>query len=301
MTTYGVTPTGFVIKPLAVILDEIEQQLVTEFGPGVIQTPQSPLGQINGLFADQIAQMWEAAEDIYQSYDPDQAEGTRLDTLGRLRLVSRGEGEDDPRFRLAITNEGTARVTLADLARAVQNVDGVRFRQVFVNETSTTDENQMPPNTVAVAALGGEDMEVAAAINRFVPPGISTHGNVALSTIEDGFCRTIRMIRPVETGVDLEISVRMSATRRGCPAPSPTAVGNALLVYLTNADTRPWNGQAINAYLIRSFVEAEFDGVEFVSLSGLKEEFPERFQSEVPFAFFEIAEVRSISITVINQ
>ena len=64
MTDYGVQPTGFVRKPLAVILAEIESSLITEFGPGVIQTPQSPLGQINGTFADIMAEMWELFEDV---------------------------------------------------------------------------------------------------------------------------------------------------------------------------------------------------------------------------------------------
>ena len=85
MADYGVQSEGFVRKPLSIVLAEIESALITEFGPGFVQTPQTPMGQINGIFAEAVAKLWEHAEDIYQSYDPDQAEGTRLDTLGRLR------------------------------------------------------------------------------------------------------------------------------------------------------------------------------------------------------------------------
>lgn len=301
MSNYGVVPGGFTRKPLDVILAEIETSLVTEFGPGVIQTPQSPLGQINGLFADMVAQLWEVAEDVYQSYDPDQAEGVRLDTLGRLRLVSRASGESDSTYRGSVTNEGAARITLADLIRAVQNVGGVTFCQVFVNEKPYDDDNQMPPNTLAVAVLGGENEIVAEAANRFIPPGISTHGNLPVPINEDGYCRVVRLVRPAEVETVLRVVLKMSPQRLGCPAPSPSAVGNALMTFLTSAETRPWNGQDITPYLLRSFIESEFAGVEFVSLAGNKAEFPEEYAGGIPFSFYEIAVVTQISVEVIRD
>ena len=57
MTDYGVQSTGYVRKPLSVILSEIEASMTTEFGPGVIQTSQSPFGQLNGLMADLVAEV----------------------------------------------------------------------------------------------------------------------------------------------------------------------------------------------------------------------------------------------------
>lgn len=301
MTIYGVRPEGFVRKPLATILSEVEAQLITEFGPEIVQTAQSPLGQLNGLFADMVTNLWEIAEDVYQSYDPDQSEGVRLDSLGRLRLVARAAGEADSVYRKSVTNEGAARITLADLVRAVQNVEGVTFCQVFVNEKSYDDDNQMPSNTIAVAMLGGEDEAVAEAANRFIPPGISTHGNHPVPIVEDGYCRVIRLVRPVEIETTLRVVLKMSPQRLGCPAPSPSAVGNALFTFLTSAETRPWNGQDITPYLLRSFIEAEFAGVEFVSLTGLKAEFPEQYEGGIPFSFYEIAVVTEISVEVIRD
>ncbi|RIY00223.1 hypothetical protein D3218_13135 [Aureimonas flava] len=298
---FGVQPTGFVRKNTAQILDEVEQQLVTEFGPGVIQTPQSPLGQINGLFADLVSELWELGEDIYQSYDPDQAEGTRLDILGRLRLVARPGGLPDARFRSAITNEGTARITLADLVTAVRAVDGVTWGVAFVNETGAQDDNGMPPNSIAVAALGGTDERIADAINRFIPPGISSYGNVRVPVEEDGYCRTIKMIRPVETDVELVVRVIRGQTRKGCPSPAPMAIGQLLYDHLTASETRPWNGENITPYTIRSFLEANFDGVIYDSFQARKAEFDEAFDNVVPIDFFEIANVTSIGIQVISE
>ena len=117
--TYGVDSGGFNRKPLPVILEEIEAKAKEIFGNGIIQTPESPLGQLNGLAADLITTAWEIGQGVYQSYDPDQAEGVALDRLASIRLLERMTGENDISFRQAVTNKGEARIDLADLVRAV--------------------------------------------------------------------------------------------------------------------------------------------------------------------------------------
>lgn len=296
MSNYGVKPTGFVRKPISVTLAEIEASLITEFGPGLIQTSQSPMGQINGLMSDIITELWELAEDVYQSYDPDQAEGNRLDILGRLRLIQRAAGESDSVYRRSVTNESVARVTLADLERALQNVPGVTYRAVFVNESHTTDENQMPPNTIAAAVLGGDDMEVARVINQYIPTGISTHGNMSVQILEDGRCRSLWIIRPSETPTTLDVSVRVNSAYRDCPAPSTTAIAASLLEYLTTSQTRPKNGQRITQWLVRQHIEQAFPGIEVINLWGTKEGIDTPYQNDIPFTFFEMASVESVSV-----
>ncbi|WP_377838694.1 hypothetical protein [Bosea sp. UC22_33] len=116
---YGVDPSGFVLKRLPEILAEIEAANVATFGPGVIQTDQSPLGQLNGLHADIAASVWELALSVYQALDPDQAEGVNLDRIAKLRLLTRAPGESDIDFRNAITNAGRARIDMSDLSQAL--------------------------------------------------------------------------------------------------------------------------------------------------------------------------------------
>ncbi|MEF2554056.1 hypothetical protein VQ042_22400 [Aurantimonas sp. A2-1-M11] len=298
MSTYGVQPTGFVRKNLATTLAELEQQMVTEFAPGVIQTPQSPFGQLNGLMADIITELWELAQDVYQSYDPDQAEGSRLDILGRIRLIRRNETESDSNLRQLITNDATARINLADLFRAVKNVPGVTFARVFVNETPEIDDLGLTPNTVAVAALGGDDDDIAEAINQFVIPGVSTYGNTELSFDDDGFCRALRMVRPIEVETVVTVRVRVSADRNGCPPPSSNAIREALYTFLTGIDTRPANGQAITPHFVRTFLEGLFSNVEVLSISGVKDGEPSTEGVGIPYSFFEIAQVTSVVVEV---
>lgn len=297
MSNYGVQPTGFVRKPLSVILSEVEASLITEFGPGVIQTSQSPLGQLNGLMADLITELWEVAEDVYQSYDPTQAEGTRLDILGSVRLVKRGGGESDEVYRQAITNDDTARITYADFIRALKSISGVTYAQVFANETGLNNSYNMPPNTVTAAVLGGDEDEIADVVNDYVAPGISMFGNTVTNIDIDGYCRAIKFVRPVEIEISMRVFVKMDATNKGCPAPSPSAVASALLSYLTDIETRPWNGQSISPYLIRQFIESKFSGVQFFSFLAIRGDDPTATeQSNLDFPFFEIAKVVSVSV-----
>lgn len=267
--TYGVQPTGFIRKPLSVILAELEAMMITEFGPGLIQTPQSPMGQINGLMANLIAQLWESAEDVYQSYDPDQAEGSRLEMLGRLRLLERFGFESDVDYRKAITNQGRARIDLQDITRAVSGLDGVTYCQVFINDTGTLDEFTLPIGTVVVAVLGGDDAEIAQAVRRFIVPGITTFGNVRVSTVLDGYCRSLDILRPTIVPVKLEVDVRTFNDRLGCPPPTPTSMRLALVDNL-----RLLNGDDITYFRVRSVLESLFNTVEVIDIRPERDGLP---------------------------
>lgn len=296
MTTYGVTATGFAIKPLDVILAEIEAAMVTQFGAGIIQSSQSPLGQINGLMADLAAQMWETAQAVYQSYDPDQAEGIDLDRLARLRVINRGAGETDISFRRAITNVDRARIDLQDLVRAVQSVAGVTYAQAFVNDTTETDDYGLAPGTLSLAVIGGDDDEIAEAMRRYVVPGVVTFGNTRLSHNVDGFCRSFSIIRPVDVPVTLALTVRRRADRLGCPPPSTTAVRDALIADLTAALL---NGDDLDLFRVRQTVEGRWAGqVELVAFTGERDEIPGLENAPVLVGFTEIASVTASTVTV---
>lgn len=294
--SYGILPAGFSRKPLAVILAEIETQLITELGPEVIQTSQSPLGQINGLFADMISELWDVAEDVYQSYDPLQAESTRLDILGNIRLIKRGASENDASYRQAITNDDTARITYADFIRSLKTIPGVTYARIFTNETGQNNEFGMPANTVSAVVIGGEDLAVADVVNDYVAPGVSMYGNTVANLAIDGYCRALKFVRPLEIETTLQVTIKLDATARGCPAPSPNAVATALLEYLNAEETRPWNGQPLDAYVVRQFIESTFPGTRFFSMVAVRADRPEQPGGSIDFAFFEIAKVVSVEV-----
>lgn len=295
--TFGPTPTGFVRKPLTTILSEIEEAARGVFGLGVIQTPESPLGQLNGFAASLIATEWEHAEDTYQSYDPDQAEGIRLEQLGRIRLLERMDGELDPAYRQAITNQDRARIDLADLSRAVAQTDGVSYVQVFVNPGDDTDADGIGGHAIAVAVIGGDDEAVARAIRPYVVPGVDTYGNARADIDVDGYCRTMYFVRPVPIRMGLQLVAKVAPDRLGCPPPSAAAIGLAASNALTGS-TRPVNGRDIDLHLIRTAVSCAYPNVEIVS--GTYTLLPDGPVTPLPAVvpFLSIAEIVPASVTV---
>ena len=278
MSAYGIQPTGYVRKPISVILAELEAAMVTEFGPGVIQTPQSPLGQLNGLMADLLAEVDERNLDLYQSYDPDQAEGARLDVLARLRLLSRFSSDDVP-WRKAITNEGAFSVKDADVETALRSVSSVSFVKFWP---------RYAPGTVAIAILGGDADDLVPVIRKYIVPGIATYGNISIESVVNGACMSFNVIRPIDVPVTLNLVVRAAG---GCPAPSTLSIAQKVAEVW---DLMRENGMEVSHFRIRTVVESNFSGMELVSLSGVRD--GDLYQGSVPIDFLELA---SLTVNVV--
>jgi hypothetical protein len=292
VSQYGVQPTGFVRKPLGVILRELQNAFVTEFGPQVITTSESPAGQLIGTMADAIAEEWERAQNTYQSYDVDQAEGFRLDQLGRYRLVERAS-DSDQAYRQRITNEGEARVDVQDITNALLNVAGVTYARVWVNGNNEVDENGLPAGAIAIAVMGGEDDEIAAEARSYVAPGIVTFGNAMVDTVVSGFCRSLNIIRPIVVPVTLSISVRLFNDAQNCPPPAPIAIANGL--------AEDWaafrsNGDDVNYFKVRQYIESRHQGVEVLSISAARANDLAIVGGSI--GFIEIADLSADNITV---
>ncbi len=292
MTTYGVQPTGFVRKPLPVILTELQNAFVTEFGPQAITTPQSPAGQLIGLMADAIAEEWERAQNTYQSYDVDQAEGQRLDQLGRYRLIERGF-DGDAAYRQRITNEGEARVDVQDITNSLLNVAGVTYARVWVNGNDQVDANGMLPGSIAIAVLGGDDAAIAAASRSYIAPGIVTFGNTMVDTVINGFCRSINIVRPIVVPVTLTVNVRLFNDAQNCPPPSPTAIQNGLAEDWASFRS---NGDDVNYFKVRQYIESRHQGVEVLNIQASRE--GDGAASAGSIGFIEIADLPADNITV---
>lgn len=86
--TFGLTPKGFYRKRLPDLKAENENALIAEFGEINLQ-PQSVFGQLVGVFAKTLADIWENMEDVYYSQYPNTAEGVPLDFLVALNGISR--------------------------------------------------------------------------------------------------------------------------------------------------------------------------------------------------------------------
>lgn len=80
-TLYGVTPTGFVRKPLSQIIADLTAQKQGIYGQNIDLDPAGPYYQDIAATAAEIDEVWQLAEAVYDSMDPDDAEGPRLVSL----------------------------------------------------------------------------------------------------------------------------------------------------------------------------------------------------------------------------
>lgn len=96
MADYGVTPEGFSIKRLQEVLEQnrlyAEQVFadLVEDGEAVDTTDSSTIGRLTKLVAPSSAELWEVAQEVYSSLDPEKATGDSLDVVvaygGLLRM-----------------------------------------------------------------------------------------------------------------------------------------------------------------------------------------------------------------------
>jgi len=296
MSDFGVTDQGFVRKGLQDILSEREAANIAAFGDGIVQTPQTPTGQMNGLWSDAEAELWEIAESVYRALDPDQAEGVRLDELGRLRLIDRIPGEGDNDFAKAITNAGAANVRDADFYRTIRNLSGVTWARVVVNDGDMEDA-PIPAHSVAVCVLGGADDEVAATAREYIVPGVLSAGNTRVETSIGGFCRSIRIQRPAKISTWVEVTVNKYNDRQGCPPPPNVTIAAAITARLTG-DERPGNGQPITDHVLRLAL-CDFPTVEIVSARVKKGSGGSFEATPATYTFDQIANLAQNGVTVI--
>lgn len=89
MPTYGVTPTGFLRKPVTQILADIEAVQRAEISPNLDLSAATPWGQNNGIFANELGTAWEILEVCYNAFDPDAAQDFLLTSLSKLTGTER--------------------------------------------------------------------------------------------------------------------------------------------------------------------------------------------------------------------
>ena len=293
MTDYGVTPQGYKVKPMAVILAELEAKMMQLFGPGVIQTSESPLGQLNGFVADVISEIEDRNLGLYQSNDPDQAEGVNLDRVARFGLIRR-DGREDDEFRKLITGEGSVRPDLIDIEREIDDLPGVTFVRAFDSNSGDTSPTILSPGMLAVAVIGGIDGDIAKVLRDRVAPGVRTFGNHQVEEFVNDRCRSFNIIRPIIVTVDAAISLRIRKAT-GCPAPSTSDIIDAV----ENGWSSTYvNGDDVSFPSIRRLIEGDFFGVEILSVTLTRDGEVYDPNAPVPIGFIEMASINVTSVTV---
>lgn len=134
-TQYGLTDAGFVIKSLAVILEEERQAFRGAFGDDVDLSDESVAGAYVGNQSAKIAALWEQLEGLWNAGDVDSAGGVFLDRLASFVNVEREAAKATQVTACLWGSEGTIapKGTLAKLA-TTEDVFSLTARAIIVRE-----------------------------------------------------------------------------------------------------------------------------------------------------------------------
>ena len=107
----GLTATGFVRKTLQELRADLNASFMTVFGD-VDTSDDSVLGQISGVLARPLSDLWELMELIYYSQAPASADGVQLDNVASLLGVVR-LGETATRVNVVMYTEDIGGMPIA--------------------------------------------------------------------------------------------------------------------------------------------------------------------------------------------
>ena len=85
----GVTPNGFVIKLLEEIVADINSKARSDISPSINTTSASLFGQLTGVFAEELEQVWEVLAALDGAISPETSAGVYLDRLAAQYGITR--------------------------------------------------------------------------------------------------------------------------------------------------------------------------------------------------------------------
>ena len=81
---YGLSAEGFKQKRLTDIIQSMNSRISDQLGVQIATEPNSVFGQLVGVFAYEIADLWEQAGQVYGAMYPHTASGVSLDNASAL-------------------------------------------------------------------------------------------------------------------------------------------------------------------------------------------------------------------------
>jgi uncharacterized phage protein gp47/JayE len=153
MTTFGLTPEGFVPKSLAQIEADIVARQRGSLGANLDTSPFSIVGQLNGIIASAIAECWETNQTNYDALDPDKASGAQQDALYALTNTFR-LGPKKSRVTAVVNLAAGVNVAPGDAVASVEGNPTARFTNAepMVNAGGTSSNFEV----VFEAEVAGE-------------------------------------------------------------------------------------------------------------------------------------------------
>lgn len=149
------TDLGFQKKTLAELKTEYEELFKGQFGQDIDLDEDGPFGQIVGILSKRDADLWDGAEEIYTSRNPNEATGASLDNISAENLIKRNPAS--PTTVQDVYLIGTEGTVVATGKKAKQTIGSLNYSlDAAVTITKTAARFlELEPN-ISFPASGGE-------------------------------------------------------------------------------------------------------------------------------------------------
>lgn len=119
------------------------------------------------------------------------------------------ETDAELRQRQTISTSIPSQTPLEATKGAVARLDGVTRSAGYENDTNETDDNGIPPHSIAMVVEGGDSEEIAQAVFAKKTPGCGTYGDTTVIVYDAyGEPSQIRFFRADETPVYVKVSLK---------------------------------------------------------------------------------------------
>ncbi len=181
MSQFGVTKTGFNIKPFQTILDEKAARAREIFGDDIDLRSTSALRKILDISSAEDQELWKEMEQLYYGNFISTASGEDLNRLGEDLGVGRRLLPATGEVKLKLNGEAPGRVYHLPVGTLVETDTSVRFTTQRL--VSLSDQNKEAVVEIVATERGAAGQVPAAAINKINPVYVQRFLNLGAAVI----------------------------------------------------------------------------------------------------------------------
>jgi hypothetical protein len=269
MTTYGITPDGFVKKTAAIIKAEIDADIEADLSLVIPKNSESNFYQRNQLSADQWAQVWDMMEELYNCMDPALASGECLENIAAMTGTLRPT--DDLSAGVLdriVLNEGQ---TIPAGSEVSIGPDGARFRTK--EDLVNTLTYRAILSVAAEAVEAGPVLAIAEAIDSIQTPVAGWRAIAAIQSLfrndpawthDDG--DTLKF--SIDDGAEQTFTLNAVDYPDSWPLPTPAEIAVQIMEQIEGSDAWGSTDTFVGYLFVGSATEEVGSSIQFTGGTG---------------------------------
>lgn len=150
---------------------------------------------------------------------------------GPTILGTTDESDTSLRIRRRQSTAAPSQSTSEAIWTAINNIPGVKYVFIAVNNTLEPDDRGIPAKSVAAVVMGGDDQEIAKALFNRMPVACYTYGTTSIQFVDSlQGVTTIQFSRPTEIPIYVNVNVSI-IDANAAPADYVTQIKNNIVLF----------------------------------------------------------------------